>query len=700
MSERTRYSFSVRSISTCRLVRHDLPRLLADGLLVAASLVMDALGRSLTTDLDLALTLQFVVAAACIACGVNYIFGLYHRIWRYASAGEVIVIAAAVACSSIGWGLMDLVWPVQRPVPLSVVVASSLFTFMGFVGMRYRRRILTGFEWRWRALRGDFQLVRTRVLIVGAGEDGQLLAWRFLNQFPGERYEVIGFIDDDPSKLGMRLHGIKILGDRHVIPGLVERERIDLVLIALYNIAGDDFRAILDICERTSAIIKVLPNVFELIEDPRAPVLMRDITAADLLGRKSVEIDQAACRDLLSGKAVLVTGAAGSIGSQLCRQIIGFGPRHLIMVDNNESGLHDLFIACSCSGAQQFGARPIGMHASGSSGVIVQSLIPIVGDVTNESKMQAVMETYRPQIVFHAAAYKHVPLMEEHPDEALRVNVLGTHVMSDLATRYGVERFVLVSTDKAINPSSIMGATKRLCEILIMPDMPPRNYGANGSGPFPLPRARNQVSRDHNQPLSSSHPALAGSPTDRRPLFTAVRFGNVLSSRGSVVPTFERQIDEGGPITVTHPEMTRYFMSIPEAASLIIQSAALTENGDIFMLNMGQRIRIDDLARRLIRLRGLRPEVDIPIVYTGVRPGEKMHEELLGVDELRLPTTHPKIFRIQCAMSKDSFALRRQIEELLALTHERRYEDAVALLRETVGLCGNDVSLGTAGSAD
>jgi FlaA1/EpsC-like NDP-sugar epimerase len=364
------------------------------------------------------------------------------------------------------------------------------------------------------------------------------------------------------------------------------------------------------------------------------------------LGRKPVEIDRDACRDLLAGKTVLVTGAAGSIGSELCRQILPFGPRQLLLLDNNESGLHDLTTDFTDYTDKEKS---------------VKSVQSVVGDVTNQTKMRAVFETYRPEIVFHAAAYKHVPLMEAHPDEAVRVNVLGTKIVADLAAQYGTERFVLVSTDKAVNPCSVMGATKRLCEMMVM------NQQINKSA--------NQQSANQQSAIGNRKSAI---------LCTAVRFGNVLGSRGSVVPTFERQIEQGGPVTVTDREMTRYFMGVSEAGSLIIQAAALTEGGDIFMLEMGQCIRIDDLARRLIRLRGLRPDADIPIVYTGVRPGEKLQEELLNADEERCPTAHPHIFRLRCNHVSDRQAFQSQVDELIALAETQRPAEVVARLRELV----------------
>ena len=584
--------------------------LLLDILVVFAGLSLAWLTRSITAALDARSALVFALAATIIYCGFNYLLGLYHSIWQYASAGEIMVIGASVIASTTFLALVDVVWPGRRPVPLSVVLMGGTLIFIGFLTVRYRRQVKNGLWWRL-MLKDHSQLSRKRVLIVGAGEAGQLLAWRFLNQKEGKEYSIVGFVDDDPTKRGLRIHGVPILGNRYAIPDLVARYQVDLIILAMYNISGEDFRAILDICLETPAAVKVLPNVFDFIRGVNGSPLVRDITAEDLLGRKLVEIDLGQCRDMLMGKTVMVTGGAGSIGSELCRQILSFHPRLLLIVDNNESGLYDL-------------TQDLLSEAKEKQFI----LKPIVGDVTNEREMRGVFGSYRPQIVFHAAAYKHVPLMEEYPDRAVRVNIMGTKTVASMAAQYGVELFVLISTDKAANPRSVMGATKRVCEMMVLS-------------------------------------TRSGSSCSTR--FTAVRFGNVLASRGSVVPLFERQIARGGPVTITHPEMTRYFMSVSEAVSLVIQAAALTEGGDIFLLDMGQQIRIEDLARRLVRLRGLRPGIDIPIVYIGSRPGEKVSEELLNDGETCILTSHPHIFRVNSNYVPDRDELWRQIDELIAL---------------------------------
>ncbi|MFN8565071.1 MAG: nucleoside-diphosphate sugar epimerase/dehydratase [Anaerolineae bacterium] len=478
----------------------------------------------------------------------------------------------------------------NAPLPLPVVLVGNLLALFGFVAFRYRSRLASSLLWRWKAVvLREFPKLRTRVLIIGAGESGQTLAWRLKHRFSNGNYQVVGFIDDDPDKQNMYVEGCRVIGTRKDIVRLAEALNVDIIVVAVHNITGRDFRDVLTACENTSALIKVVPHLeAALINTKESASLLRDVQAEDLIGRSPVSRHEGVDLSAVMNKVILITGAAGSIGSELCRQIMQYNPTKAILLDNNESGLHDL--------VTELRAR----HPE-------VDFEPALVDIWSRSSLRALYERHHPQIVFHAAAYKHVPMLELYPLEALRVNIGGTRNVAELARDFHVERFVLISTDKAVNPTSIMGASKRICELLLL--------------------------------------GLAQRP-DCRTLFSSVRFGNVLGSRGSVVPTFNRQIDNGGPVTVTHQDMTRYFMSIPEAVNLIIHAACLTQGNDIFVLRMGEDVRIVELAERMIRLRGLRPYKDIEIQFTGIRPGEKMHEDLFHSEEQPVETIHPNILKV------------------------------------------------------
>lgn len=546
---------------------------------------------------------QSYLVAVFIYCLTNYVFALYHRIWRYASAQEVVVVFGATVFSTLVWALAN-VGSLIHPQLLEAQFLGGFFSFAGFTAVRYRWRLVTGFALRWRALWGRWPVPPANVLIVGAGEAGQHLAWQLRNQNSQKTFNVVGFVDDDAQKQGLWLHGVRILGDRQQIPGIVARKGVDLILLAVDNESDADLQEIVSLCLETQAQIKLLPDPLGVVESGNNALPLKDMTVQDLMGREPASIDFEKCRQILSGKVVLVAGAAGSIGSELCRQLLKFEPRRLIALDNNETGLYDLNLE---------------LNANGNS-----PLQLALADITNAKKMEKVYQQQRPDVVFHAAAYKHVPLLEEHPEEAVQVNVLGTVIISQWAEKYRVERFIYISTDKAVNPTSVMGASKRIGEMWI-----------------------------------------AALQRDSQTLYTIVRFGNVIGSRGSVIPTFERQIERGGPVTVTHPDMTRFFLSIPEAVCLTIQAASLTQGGEIYMLDMGKEMRILDLAHRMIRFRGLRVNKDIRVEFVGIRPGEKLHEELSYADEEIQPTPHARIFRLQSHNSFDRGALLAQIMVLV-----------------------------------
>jgi len=539
--------------------------------------------------------LVFTIFSAGTIVSLLYLFRVYHRVWDRTSGQDVAVIVYAVGIASIIVLALDIVIADPlRPLPASVIVFGNAMALLGIVAVRYRFRVLSGLVWRWRVVwRGQLPHKNTtRVLVVGAGESGSAFVWRLKHRWEPDhdhKFNIIGYIDDDPEKLDLIIEGVKVVGNRHDIPEIVDRQDINLIVIAIHNISGPDFREILGYCERTSARIKVVPDMYAMLNQQLGVATLRDVQPEDVLGRKLVGRHKDVDLSPVMGKVVLVTGAAGSIGSELSRQMTTYEPVRLVLLDNNESGLHDLYTELKSQ------------HPD-------MALVPVLADITQRDSLEKVFRLYRPQIVFHAAAYKHVPMLELFPHESVRVNIGGTRNLAELARDYKVERFVLISTDKAVDPSCVMGASKRAAELLMK-----ALYEQNG----------------HST------------------LFTAVRFGNVLGSRGSVAPTFNRQIDKGGPVTVTHQDMKRYFMTIAEAVNLVIHAAAMTNGGDLFMLRMGEEVRIVELAERMIRMRGLRPYADIEIKFSGMRPGEKLNEKLRRDDELEITTIHSHIVRLE-----------------------------------------------------
>ncbi|MCC6616515.1 MAG: polysaccharide biosynthesis protein [Anaerolineae bacterium] len=564
-----------------------------DVLIVVISYAATLTVRVLNTSLEVAIGLHGIAIAALVTPFIFYALRIYHCIWEYSSGAEVErIVRATLTMTAVVFVYCAVTIP--RPIPLSVVLFSFIPITCGAIVVRYRQRVLVGFSWRWKVIwTQEFPKQLTRVLIMGAGESGQLLAVS-LKRHPnthGTQYMIVGFVDDDPKKQGLYIEGYRVLGVRKDIASLVESHNIDLIAIAIHKISSADFRDILNQCEKTSARIMVMPDVLDAMTTPRLGSVLRDVQLEDLIGRNPVSRAENINYEHIERKVILVTGAAGSIGSELCRQLVKYNPSHLLLLDNNESGLYDI--------EADLRAR----HPE-------IPITSILADITHENSLRRVFLQHRPQVIFHAAAYKHVPMLEQYPAEGLRVNIGGTINLATLAIEYKVCRFILISTDKAINPVSVMGASKRLCEMALQT------------------LAQSQI---------GSH----------KTLFASVRFGNVLGSRGSVVPLFTRQIEAGGPVTVTHPEMTRYFLSILEATNLVIAAACLTNGGDTFLLKMGESVRILDLAERMIRLRGMRPGADIKIVYTGIRPGEKMNEELYNDDEQVMETIHPYIVKIK-----------------------------------------------------
>ena len=595
-----------------------------DFLVVCMSYVVLIYARTLDFSSDYLTNFGFVIFAACVMVLLLHVFGVYKRIWSQTSGHGSIVIINAVTFATLIIVFVAVVTQ-QRPLPLSVILMGNLLSLVGFIAVRYRSRLVSGLEWRWRVIwRSELPVPRTRVLIIGAGESGQVLALRLKHRLPGSHYQVVGFIDDDPSKQDMYVEGCRVLGTRDDIVAAATRHKVDLIAVALHNVSGPDFREILSSCESTQALIKVVPDLAALVSAKQTKSLLRDVQIEDYIGRSVISHHEAIDFAPITNKVILVTGAAGSIGSELSRQITAHSPTKLVLLDNNESGLHDLITELSTK-------------------LPALTIVPALIDIKNPTLLRSLFIDHRPQVVFHAAAYKHVPMLERYPQQALEVNIRGTINVAELALTYGVERFVLISTDKAVKPSSVMGASKRVCELML-------------------------------HALSQSH----ASDTS----FTAVRFGNVLGSRGSVVPTFDRQIDEGGPVTVTHEDMTRYFMSIPEAVNLILHAVCLTQGDDIYVLQMGEVVRIVELAERMIRMRGLRPYRDIDIKFTGMRPGEKMHEELFNELERPVKTNHPYIVKIEGW--DPEFDVLLFMERLSKLTDGLSSEEVLSLLHDAI----------------
>jgi FlaA1/EpsC-like NDP-sugar epimerase len=525
-----------------------------------------------------AIAAHFAIIVTALRILSLYIFRGYRIHWRYISLHDLQNVVWATTFSSMLLGLISLNF---RPnaTPRLIQVLDWGINIFAIGGARLLFRWL---DWKWnRPVVAEKDHHRLRTLIVGAGDAGETVA-RDLIRRGDSRYVPVGFVDDDPRKVNIRIHGLPILGKTLEIPDIVARLNIESILIAIPYALGKEIRDIVTICERTNAQLRILPGVTEAIQGRFSPAI-RQVEIEDLLRRPPVRVDIEVIASYISDQRVLVTGAGGSIGSELCRQISSLNPKALILLGQGENSVFEIQQELF----RDHHTKPIGL----------------VGSVQDRKLLDEIFSTHRPDVVFHAAAHKHVPLMEANPCEAVKNNVQGTRNVAEIAAEYGVSRFIYVSTDKAVNPVSVMGASKRAGEMVIQ--------------------------------------ALAGKS---RTKFVGVRFGNVLGSRGSVVPIMKRQIEKGGPVTVTHQDMTRYFMTIPEAVQLIIQAGAMGDNGEIFILDMGEPVKIVDLARDLIKLSGLVPGQDIDIVFSGIRPGEKIYEELLTADERNRATTHEKIF--------------------------------------------------------
>lgn len=594
--------------------------LLLDVLCVTFAYVITWVGISSRASLDEYRSLLFSSTVLFVLCFVIVFvsMGMYDSLWRYAEIYEffrcalasVLAVAAFIIISSI-------IYRGDQRIFLSVYLMSSLFAVSLTLYIRLTYRMFRNTRITYSGKQ------RHRVMVVGAGDAASTLLHEIFKD-PGTDYNIVCAVDDNPQKAGRTIMGVKIMGTTEDIPTLVTQCDIDTILIAMPSVDEADKRRILGICSKTACNMRMLPDITRLISDGKDLLSrVRDVKVEDLLGREEIDLEQPS-NESLAGKVVLVTGAGGSIGSELCTQIAASSPKKLIMVDIYENSAYTL-------------EQKLRMEYGDNLDLDV-----CIASVRDSKKIDALFDQMRPQIVFHAAAHKHVPLMENSPEEAVKNNVCGTLNAVQAAHKYGAETFVLISTDKAVNPTSIMGATKRICEMTV--------------------QAMAKIS-------------------DTR--FVAVRFGNVLGSNGSVIPLFKDQIAAGGPVTVTHPDIVRYFMTIPEAVSLVIKTGEIAKGGEIFVLDMGHQVKILDLAENLIRLAGFLPYKDIEIVFTGLRPGEKLYEELLLSEEGITETEQKKIF-IGNAGDIDKDAFFERLMELKALAYANESQAVVAMIKEMV----------------
>lgn len=556
----------------------------------------------------------FILLALSVKIFFIYYSGLYKVSWTYISLRELLSLVKGLFIASFIFGTVLFFFREYSPLstfPRSILIIDYMLTVFFLESFRISKRVYLHYK-------GRMPLKGERVLIIGAGNTGEQIVRGMLNS---QGYFPVGFLDDDPGKIGSTIHGVKVLGKRDDIAKIVNKFKVESILIAMPSAPSRVIRETVAL-SRNAGIkkIKLIPGFQEIISGKVTLADIKEVELEDLLGREQVEIDTKAIGKYLDGKNVLVSGASGSIGSELCKQILKFNPKALVALDQDETAL--FFLKRKIEDAR---------------------LIPVVGNIRDANKIDNLFKEFKPLVVFHAAAYKHVPVMEEHPDEAVKNNVFGTLVMGEASIKHGVEKFILVSTDKAVNPTSVMGATKRIAEKVVI----------------------ELNKRNHTQ-------------------FAAVRFGNVLGSRGSVIPIFSNQIKNGGPVEVTHPEIKRYFMVTSEAVLLILQAGAIAEGGEVFVLDMGEPVKIVDLAREMIRLSGFEPDKDILIKFTGLRRGEKLYEELLTSEEGIHSTRHKMIFKARLNSRLRKGELSENLEKMKGLCEERKNEEIISLMKSMI----------------
>ncbi len=577
---------------------------------------------------------KFIPFYAAFAVLILWLFRLYRALLRYVGLRELMrTFEVSVLLSVLHAAAITLIFD---RMPISYYIGGAVFQAMFLIGIRFSSRLLGSF----RSRRMQSRSVRSHVMLIGAGNAGQMILKDMIDN-PQSGNRVVCIIDDDPNKWNRYLDGVPIVGGREDILAYVEKYRIDKIYVAIPSATAEQKRDILAICSETDCELKQLPGIYQLISGQVTVSAMKDVAVEDLLGREPIRADLSGVYSFINGKTVLVTGGGGSIGSELCRQIAAHQPKQLIIFDIYENNAYDI--------QQELKDRYPALD-----------LVVLIGSVRDSRRMFKVFSTYRPQVVYHAAAHKHVPLMEDSPCEAIKNNVFGTYKTAYAAMIHGCERFVLISTDKAVNPTNAMGASKRLCEMIVQ-----------------CFDAKIKAGKAAEIPQLFTHEGYENADKDGtgsvfrscRTEFVAVRFGNVLGSNGSVIPLFKKQIEKGGPVTVTHPDVIRYFMTIPEAVSLVMLAGTYAKGGEIFVLDMGSPVKIDTLARNLIKQAGLKPDVDIQIKYTGLRPGEKLYEEKLMAAE-GLKKTDNELIHIGAPIPFDQELLFKNLETLMRAAYD------------------------------
>ena len=591
---------------------------------------------------------EFILIYAVICLVVFVGFRLYHSIWRFASYSELNRVTwATIVTATLHTILMTIFF---ERMPLSYYIFGAVIQFVLILGIRFSYRFIL-LE-RSRRENSRKRKSFSNVMIIGAGAAGQMILRELLHAEETEDNPCC-IIDDNPNKWDRSIDGVPVVGGRDSILLAAEKYKIDKIYMALPSAKAEDKREILNICKETNCELKNLPGVYQFVTGEVSVKAMKKVSIEDLLGRETIKVELMEIFESLRGKTILVTGGGGSIGSELCRQIAQHGPKQLIIFDIYENNAYDI--------QNELRKKYPALN-----------LTVLIGSVRDSRRINKVFETYRPDIVYHAAAHKHVPLMEDSPCESIKNNVIGTYKTAYAAMMHGCKKFVLISTDKAVNPTNIMGASKRLCEMIVqsfdrmikegtIEQIPVLYAHADDEDGAMVPQITKEVARTE---------------------FVAVRFGNVLGSNGSVIPLFKKQIKEGGPVTVTHPDIIRYFMTIPEAVSLVLQAGTYAKGGEIFVLDMGSPMKIDTLARNLIKLSGLRPDVDIMIEYTGLRPGEKLFEEKLMAEE-GMKTTPNKLIHIGCPIPFDTTLFLEQMQVLMKRAYEND-EEIRELVKEMV----------------